>query len=245
MRSLNSIAISRSAIARLEVQPEAARLAEVDVADLVALVGVVVHQHADDARQRPGHRPSRCAHSSGTVLKPMRARRPPGTRRRGPACSVKMQLTTSSGVERVALEDLLHQDSVVVEDVRRPRCASTVVAPRRANRRMAGGIMSVARAGAATSAGVSRRACPRAGACPSRSGPKAIALELLHRWPTASHMRRTWRLRPSWIVMLELVGRAAGARAPGAVMPSSSSTPVAQRVQRAPRGPAAWRPVAR
>ena len=31
------------------------------------------------------------------------------------------------------------------------------------------------------------------------SGPKRVRRSA-HRWPTASHMRRTWRLRPSWIV---------------------------------------------
>jgi len=49
MRSPNSIAIGL--LCRLEVAPKHLRLSQVDVLGLVALVGVVVHQRADHARQ--------------------------------------------------------------------------------------------------------------------------------------------------------------------------------------------------
>ena len=47
-------------------------------------------------------------------------------------------------------------------------------------------------------------------------------------WPTASHIRRTWRLRPSWIVIRSTPGLGCDTLA-GAVGPSSSSTPSRSR----------------
>ena len=35
-----------------------------------------------------------------------------------------------------------------------------------------------------------------------------VRTNLVTGWPTASHMRRTWRLRPSWIVMRSTPGSA-------------------------------------
>ena len=51
------------------------------------------------------------------------------------------------------------------------------------------------------------------------------------RWPTCSHMRLTWRLRPSWIVISSVSDLTRLTRA-GAVMPSSSVDAAAQRAQR-------------
>ena len=53
-------------------------------------------------------------------------------------------------------------------------------------------------------------------------------------WPTASHMRRTWRLRPSWITRRRTPGASTPTSA-GAVGPSSSSTP-SRRARNAPGG---------
>ena len=43
-------------------------------------------------------------------------------------------------------------------------------------------------------------------------------------WPTASHIRRTWRFLPSWITRRRTPGESTPTSA-GAVRPSSSSTP--------------------
>ena len=41
----------------------------------------------------------------------------------------------------------------------------------------------------------------------SRTGPIRVRTRRRTGWPTASHMRRTWRLRPSWITMRSTPGR--------------------------------------
>ncbi len=74
-----------------------------------------------------------------------------------------------------------------------------------------------------TSAAVSRRWRPAARS-PRRSDPKATRRRSTTRWPTASHIRRTWRLRPSWIVSSSSCGPSRRTWA-GAVRPSSSSMP--------------------
>ena len=101
---------------------------------------------------------------------------------------------------------------------------STLVAPRRANSRMARRFcQSAARAGARP-----RRAQPpvRAGreAAERAAARSAMRASSSTGWPTASHMRRTWRLRPSWIVSSISPAPSRRTRA-GAVGPSSSSTP--------------------
>ena len=78
-----------------------------------------------------------------------------------------------------------------------------------------------------TSAASSSRASPGASE-PSRSGPNATRSSSSTGWPTASHMRRTCRLRPSAIVSSSRPG--SGWRTPaGLVRPSSSSTPSRSR----------------
>ena len=47
-------------------------------------------------------------------------------------------------------------------------------------------------------------------------------------WPTASHMRRIWRLRPSWMTMRITPG-ATTPTGPGRSCPSSRSTPWRRR----------------
>ena len=70
-----------------------------------------------------------------------------------------------------------------------------------------------ARAAARPRPGVEPRGARRARRPPSRSGPNATRSSARTGCPTASHMRRTWRLRPSWIVELELVRREPAHRA--------------------------------
>ena len=61
----------------------------------------------------------------------------------------------------------------------------------------------------ATSAAVSRRCAPARGRRAQR--PEGDPLEAAHRCPTCSHIRLTWRLRPSWIVSsIVSAARAAG-----------------------------------
>ncbi len=112
-----------------------------------------------------------------------------------------MQLTTSRACSAVALHDRLHQLGGRGEDLARRRCRSTLIAPRRANSRMAAILSRApARRRAELGASESRRCAPGA------SPPSAQRAEARPRcssstgWPTASHMRRTWRLRPSRIV---------------------------------------------
>ena len=89
--------------------------------------------------------------------------------------------------------------SVVASRISSASLRSTLMAPRRANSRMAGDSVR-ARAGVPSSASLQRAgARPRAGrrAAAGRSGR---ARSSSTGCPTASHMRRTWRLRPSRIV---------------------------------------------
>ena len=82
---------------------------------------------------------------------------------------------------------------------------------------------------------------PRRGAGPrqapgvswaSRRVPMRTRTRRTTGWPTASHIRRTWRLRPSWMVMRSTPGL--GWRPwPARSTPSSSSTPSRSR-RRAP-----------
>ena len=65
---------------------------------------------------------------------------------------------------------------------------------------------------------------PGAADRPGAVSRRPRAAGAMTRWPTASHIRRTWRLRPSWIVSSSSCGPSRRTRA-GAVRPSSSSTP--------------------
>ena len=85
-----------------------------------------------------------------------------------------------------------------------------------------------------TSAAVSRRWRP-AVRSPRRNGPKATRRRSTTRWPTASHIRRTWRLRPSWIVSSSSWGRA-GARGPARCARRRARRPRAARAARARSG---------
>ena len=69
-------------------------------------------------------------HSSGTRSSPARARRPPGTRRRGRRCKVKMTLTRRSGVEPVARDQLAGPAPRVAARIEAASLASACTAPR-------------------------------------------------------------------------------------------------------------------
>ena len=75
----------------------------------------------------------------------------------------------------------------------------------------------------ATSPALSRRYDP-AFRSPSSSGPNATRSSRPTGCPTASHIRRTCRLRPSWSVS-SIVSAASSRTRAGALRPSSSSTP--------------------
>ena len=84
---------------------------------------------------------------------------------------------------------------------------------------------------------------PRRGSAPATRRPRRRARRGPRRpvrrsrttgCPTASHIRRTWRLRPSWRTSSTRERPSCRARA-GAVTPSSSSTPVAERRDRGRR----------
>src|SRR5918997_4440036 len=178
----------------------------------------------------PGTGTSR-AHSSGTAEKPMLRAATAGNSALRSSVSVKMQLTTSLGCRSLSLRISRSSPSVA------PRTAwaslrSTDEAPRRAKsrirrrvyddprraRRLAGPLRSPS-----TSAAFRRRCAP-SGRSSRRSGPKRMRCSVFTRWPTASHMRLTWWLRPSWIVSSSRPGLIWRTFA-GAVRPSSRSTP--------------------
>ena len=87
---------------------------------------------------------------------------------------------------------------------------------------------AVALARAMTSSGGRAGATVPGGRRRSRSGPMRVRTRRVTGWPTASHIRRTWRLRPSWIVIRSTPGSGCDTLA-GAVRPSSSSTPSRSR----------------
>ena len=121
-------------LCRFEVGAQSARLAEVDVLGRVALVGVVVDEHADDPASAPGTGTSR-AHSSGTRSKPRPRAATAGNSASRSSVSVKMQLTTSSGP--MSLRAMISRmSSSVAARMAGAWLASTVVAPRRAKRRI-------------------------------------------------------------------------------------------------------------
>ena len=154
------------------------------------------------------------AHSSGTASKPIARAATAGNSASRSSVAVKRQLTHVFGRERVA---------AMIS------CISSVVAAR------IGSASLLADAGGAAQGEQSpcRRFCqsgersqaPSAsciGQAPASSGreavegraaPKRDAHQRRDRCPTASHMRRTWRLRPSWIVSSIVIARRAGARA--------------------------------
>ena len=165
-----------------------------------------------------------------------------------------MQLTTCSGAS--ALRSMIAFISSVVAS--RMSCASlrfTLMAPRRAKRRcgMAAIVSEPASLAACATHGdvwrpigssthrqraqaldlrsLHRRCAP--GARPSRrSGPNATRSSASTGWPTASHMRRTWRLRPSWIVSsISVRAEPAHARGRGGAVLQLDAA--AQRPQRA------------
>ena len=63
------------------------------------------------------------------------------------------------------------------------------------------------------------------------AGRSASAPAAVTGWPTASHIRRTWRLRPSWIVMRSTARRRAATPGPGrdAVVELDAVTELAER----------------
>ena len=135
-----------------------------------------------------------------------------------------MQLTMSVGLEPVALDHVAHELLRRVED----RLGGVLVdggrAPERAQ--LHGAIVPEDRR-------LPQRARPRpptggvrrpGARSPRRSGPNATRSSAATRWPTASHIRRTWRLRPSRIVISQQP-RLRAARPP----PARSGRPRARR----------------
>src|SRR3954449_143937 len=113
MRSENSMAMGL--LCRFEVVAQAPRLALVDVRRLVPVVRVVMDQHADDHRQRPGHR-----HLAGAQQRDaVEAELPGGDRGELGVEVVREREDAAHDVgraERVAVHDLPHQRLGAVED---------------------------------------------------------------------------------------------------------------------------------
>ena len=159
---------------------------------------------------------------------------------------LKMQLTICSGVELVARHDLAHQLAGRRED----RLLVVALDGDRAAQREAalvvwpvghGADYDQHRAALAQRLDLARAQPARLARRPG--GPASAARSPVRSsasagWPTASNIRRTIRLRPSWIVDLEqrLRARALDHVAPARARcgPSSSSTPLPQRAQRPP-----------
>ena len=111
---------------------------------------------------------------------------------------------------------------------------STLMAPRRANRSHGARFCQSGRAARQRRSSARSRAQAPVGAgrqILQRQRAEARACELRTGCPTARHMRRTWRLRPSRIV--SSISRAPSRRTrAGAVGPSSSCDALAQRRER-------------
>ena len=149
---------------------------------------------------------------------------------------MKMQLTTSSASSSLRSISSRISSLGAREDRLGVVRGRRVVAPRRAiqpHRRAASS--RAARAQALDLGG--RRAARCAPGCevaePQRAEGDALERDCTG-WPTASHMRRTWRLRPSWIVSSSVVGaELAHLRGRGPAVVELDA--VAQRAQRAAR----------
>ena len=216
---------------------------------------VVVDQHADDARQRAGHGDLAGAQQRHARRSPSCARATAGNSASRSSVSGEDAADDVARAERrcaamISRIELVggREDRLGVVALDGGGAAQGEESHRRAilHQRRAPGPRRVGaaapRAARPALGGQRRASLPRPGRR-AAAGRSATRRSASHRCPTASHIRRTWRLRPSWIVELELVAAPSGARGPGAVRPSSSSTPVAQRAAaRAARtGPPATR----
>ena len=121
-------------LCRFEVGAQHAGPAEVDVRRAMGLVGVVVDEHADDVPQRARHRDLARAQQRHAVEAQARAATAGNSASRS-SVRVKMQLTTSSGP--ISLRAMISRiSSSVASRIAGDSLTSTVVAPRRAKRRI-------------------------------------------------------------------------------------------------------------
>ena len=204
------------------------------MARFVSSSRVVLHEHADHARERAGH--VDLAHAEQRhALEADRARRDGRELRVEVVGHREDAVDDVARRERVAVQQLAHQLLGRVEDRARARW------PRRLWPRAGrAGAWRRHHASQRLSAAPRERARPRAGAQPARCAPPPrppsaqrpearCARSARTGWPTASHIRRTWRLRPSRMRQLELAAAEPARPRPGAVCPSSSSTPSRRR----------------
>ena len=223
---------------------------------VAAPVGGHVHQHPDaHGAWRPSMSSSR-AQISGTSPSPSSRAAVAGNMRVDVVGGGEQDADDVVVVDVVAIEHLLQQRDHALARSARSSSSSTVVAPRRA--RTAAGMAADAYR-RAVARPVARRVGPApvvadagdrslerpdlvGGQRPPRarrsvrsvSGPIRVRTSRMHGWPTASHIRRTWRLRPSWIMMRTHARRQQRRPAPARSTPSSSSTPSRSR-RSAPR----------
>ena len=216
---------------------------------------------------RPGRRRSRAAHSRGTAPKPMARAAVAGNIDTTSPVAVKMMLMTSSSTSPLRSMssassswtrsvDLLGGVGVdgggpaQGSDGGARASAAHATAGARARRpagRRAAGRARLGRGGRPRRPGPGPRPAvegpplARAQAVRSESGPIRVRTSRRTGWPTASHIRRTWRLRPSWMTMRSTPGPppppwpapssrrrarppgAARRRAPGEGVPSTSA----------------------
>ena len=134
---------------------------------------------------------------SGTRSKPRRRAASAGNSALRSSVVVKMQLTNWSIASSLRSISAAISSSVA-ERMAVALFSGTLVAPRSAYSLSltVPAYLRAASRSAATSASLSTRAAPGSSR-PSSSGPKRTRVSSLTRWPTASHMRRTWRFRPS------------------------------------------------
>ena len=172
-----------------------------------AVGGVAVHEHPDHPRQR-----ARDRDLAGAQQRHPAEADVPGGDRRELGVEVLGEREDAAhevvGLEPVALESSRISSSVAA----RIASASLAVDGGGAAEREEphGRAASASRAGAAQlldlGAPSAAGGAPSASS-PSRSGPKRDALERQHRVADRLDIRRTWRLRPSWMRELEHVGR--------------------------------------
>ena len=218
---------------RLEVGAQLLGLAEVDV--LGARSSAARSSGAAPGSPAPSSpaRRSRAQHSSGTASSPSWRAATAGNSASRSSVAVKMQLTIVLGPSAVAVDQLAASAPRSRRGSTPSSLRSAWTAPRTAQRRwVLPGCRRRSRPGILpepVELGCRQQAAPAAdGELAERAaGRSRSARASTTPLPTASAIRRTWRLRPSRRTISITRGETRRTSA-GAVGPSSSSTPVAQ-----------------
>src|SRR5262245_59744095 len=166
-------------------------------------------QHDADASTRSANYVDLLRPDEGNVAQPHRARRRRRVHRVDVAGCREQDADDVVVIDVVALEQLLQHGDHALGDVLWlvavdcGRGAQGTHCCRHSHKVLAS--LDAARSSARISSVSSDRQSPGASRL-SAIGPIFVRTSLITGWPMASNMRRTWRLRPSWIVMRTTFG---------------------------------------